>query len=81
MNGVIKFLFGKDVAIAIKLIRVALMLLESIQEGRNPNIAPFAREVFQFVPARLKDPIGPATEQEFIDAVFNVFSLFVKPKS
>ena len=80
MNTIVKLLFGSQVAIALRLLKSGLLAAESIQKGVQPNVAPFAREVFRHLPEGFKHPKGPATEQEFVDAVFNVFALFVKSK-
>jgi hypothetical protein len=56
------------------------LILQSIAAGSNPNVAPFARRVFAAIPGKFKDPVGPATEQEFVDAVYALFALFVKQK-
>jgi len=81
MNTVVKFFFGPQVALALKLLQTAMMVFESISRGLNPNVAPFAKEIFKHLPESFKAPKGSATEQEFVDAIFNVFSLFTKPKA
>lgn len=80
INGLIKFFFGKEVAIALKLLKTGFKIFESISAGFRPNVAPFAREVFKHLPTDFKAPNGPATEQEFVDALYNVFALFTKSK-
>lgn len=80
INTVVRFILGKEAALAIKLIRTGCLILESIRNGFSPNVAPFARELFQHLPDKMKAPLGPATEQEFVDAVYNVFSLFTRSR-
>lgn len=80
MNPLIKILFGPEVALAINFLRTAILILDSIQNGNNPNVAPFAKQVFSYLPSGIKAPVGPATEQEFTDALYNVFALFIKQK-
>jgi hypothetical protein len=80
MNTLIKLLFGPEAALALRLLKSCFLVVESIRNGFQPNVAPFAREVFKHLPESFKAPQGPASEQEFMDAVFNVFSLFIKPK-
>lgn len=80
MNTLVKLLLGKEVALAIKLLQAAYLVFDSIRDGKGPNVAPFARQAFKYLPDDFKAPQGPATEQEFIDAVYNVFALFTKSK-
>lgn len=80
INGLVKLFLGKEVALALKLLRAGYKVFDSISNGFNPNVAPFAKEVFKHLPENFKYPIGPATEQEFVDAVYNVFALFTKSK-
>lgn len=80
MHTIVKFLFGPEVALALKLLQSAMLIIESISRGMNPNVAPFARELFRHLPESFKHPRGPAKEQEFIDAIYNVFALFLKSR-
>lgn len=71
----------KQFSILIQLVDVAqdvAALLKSIEQRKNPNVAPLARKLFTLIPGQFKAPRGPATEEEFINAVFEVFRLFTR---
>ena len=78
MNKILGFFLGKNVALALKFMKDLFLIFESLKAGQNPNVAPFARDLFVFIPVTFKAPLGSATEEEFIDAVFQVFKLFTK---
>lgn len=65
-----------------KILQNLSLILDSLDNGtQQPNVAPFARSVFKLVPPSLKEPTGTVTEAEFIEALYSVFKLFLKPKS
>lgn len=65
------------IKLAFDLLDAVLKLADSLDKKANPNTALFARQMFRLLPANFKHPVGTATEQEFIDAVYNLFALFV----
>lgn len=54
------------------------LLIDSMRKGENPNVAPIARKAFALIPAKYKAPEGSATQQEFVDFVYNGLALFTK---
>ncbi len=65
----------------LKFINDANLIFESIQQGQQPDIAPFARDLFEkFIPGELKTPVGTVSEEAFINAIFDIFQLFLKPQ-
>jgi hypothetical protein len=72
-------MFGKEVALAVELGQAGFKIFDSLQDGKEPNVAPFAGRIFDnFVPDKFKAPLGPVSRAEFINAVFDVFKLFLK---
>lgn len=70
-----------DILIAIYDILKGLGLaIESIKAGGQPNVAILGRKAFAMIPARYKAPVGTATEQEFVDFIYNGVALFTKQK-
>lgn len=80
LSKLAKIFFGPEVALAVGILRDLSALFESIRQGRQPNVAPLARRLFALVPEDFKAPKGPATEAEFVNAVFGVFVLFTRQR-
>ena len=69
------------ILLALDLFSGLSFIFESIQQGKEPSVGPFAGRIFdKLVPASMKEPRGTVSREEFIGAVFHVFQLFMRSK-
>jgi hypothetical protein len=60
---VAQFVLGQELGLCLALLRIIAQALG------NPKIGDVARFVYAQLPARLRSPLGPVSEPEFVDLV------------
>lgn len=61
---------GKDMALALKILHLLAPLVEKVNSLSGLDVARLvSRQVYAQLPAPWKFPDGPATEDEFLDAI------------
>ncbi len=73
--------FVQKMALGMKALDVlsdVAKLVESVLQGRNPNVNPLAIEIFHYIPQRWKHPLGPCKLEEFSQWLYSGIQMFQK---